>query len=363
MPHILRTCQPELISEITDVLLVETVKDEGLLRLLRELGLKSYLGVPLQARGKTVGAITFVAAESGRRFDATDLAVAEDLAHRAGIAMENARLYSEVQEADRRKDEFLAMLAHELRNRWPHPQRPAIMKQAGADGAVVQRVREMMERQVQHMTRMVDDLLDVSASPVARSSCARSVDLASVVDRTVETARPLFEDRRQADGGPPPQPALEADPTGWNRFGEPAQQRRQVHRPRGRIWLSARREGGELVLRVRDTGVGIAADMLGRIFEPFVQSDRCCTTPGRLGIGLTLVRSWWRCTAAPSPPTAKGRARAPRSSCGCPPSRPSNPSLAQGRRVKAANQSGQRRSAAFWSWTTTWTPPRAWRCC
>ena len=84
VPHILRTGKPELISEITDALLVETVKDEELLRILRELGLKSYLGVPLQARGKTVGAITFVAAESGRRFDATDLAVAEDLAHRAG---------------------------------------------------------------------------------------------------------------------------------------------------------------------------------------------------------------------------------------------------------------------------------------
>src|SRR5262249_56790281 len=81
VPHILRTGQPELISEITDALLVETVKDEELLGMVRELGLKSYLGVPLQARGKTVGAITFVAAESGRRFDATDLAVAEDLAH------------------------------------------------------------------------------------------------------------------------------------------------------------------------------------------------------------------------------------------------------------------------------------------
>ncbi len=92
VPHILRTGKPELISEITDALLVETVKDEELLRIMRELGLKSYLGVPLRARGRTVGAITFVAAESGRRFDATDLAVAEDLAHRAGIAMENARL-------------------------------------------------------------------------------------------------------------------------------------------------------------------------------------------------------------------------------------------------------------------------------
>jgi signal transduction histidine kinase len=195
--HILRTGRPELISEVTDALLVETVKDAELLRRVRELGLKSYLGVPLQARGKTVGAVTFVAAESGRRFDATDLAVAEDLAHRAGIAMENARLYGEVREADRRKDEFLAMLAHELRN----PLAPIrnglhIMKQAGTDTAVLGRVREMIERQVQHMTRMVDDLLDVSRITRGKIELRKeAVDLASVVERTAEATRPLIEDR------------------------------------------------------------------------------------------------------------------------------------------------------------------------
>jgi PAS domain S-box-containing protein len=152
VPHILRTGQPELISEVTDALLVETVKDEELLGMMRELGLKSYLGVPLLARGKAVGAITFVAAESGRRFDANDLAVAEELAHRAGIAMENARLYSDVREADRRKDEFLAMLAHELRNPLA-PLRNALhvlAQRASADPALRQS-QEMMERQVRHL--------------------------------------------------------------------------------------------------------------------------------------------------------------------------------------------------------------------
>ncbi len=297
VPHILRTGQPELISEISDALLVETAKHEELLGMMRELGLKSYLGVPLQTRGKTVGAITFVAAESGRRFDATDLAVAEDLAHRAGIAMENARLYSEVREADRRKDEFLALLAHELRNPLA-PIRNAlhIMKQPGADGAVVGRVREMMERQVQHMTRMVDDLLDVSRITRGKIELRKEVvDLASVVSRTVETARPLFEDRRQElTVDLPPEPVrLEADSTRLeqvlaNLLNNAAKYTDQG----GHIWLSARQESGELVLRVRDTGVGIAADMLARIFEPFMQSDRVLHhSQDGLGIGLTLVRS------------------------------------------------------------------------
>src|SRR3954447_19502805 len=217
VPHVLRTGESEMVTEIPDSLLAASARDQEHLRLLRELGLKSYLCVPLTARGKMVAAITFISVESGRRYDATDLAVAEDLAHRAGIAMENARLYSEVREADRRKDEFLAMLAHELRNPLA-PIRNAlhIMKQAGADGAVVGRVREMMERQVQHMTRMVDDLLDVSRITRGKVELRKEVvDLASVVDRTVEAIRPLIEDRHQElTVDLPPQPVrLEADPT------------------------------------------------------------------------------------------------------------------------------------------------------
>ena len=112
-----------------------SAQDQEHLRILRELGLKSYLSVPLAARGKMVAVITFISAESGRRYDANDLALAEELAYRAGIAMENARLYTEVREADRRKDEFLAMLAHELRNPLA-PIRNAlhVMKLPGADG-------------------------------------------------------------------------------------------------------------------------------------------------------------------------------------------------------------------------------------
>jgi PAS domain S-box-containing protein len=296
VPHVLHTGQPELIPEATDALLAETVKDEGLLRTMRDLGPKSYLGVPLQARGRTVGMVTFLAAESGRRFDATDLAVAEDLAHRAGIALENARLYADVREADRRKDEFLAMLAHELRNPLA-PIRNAlhILKQAGADAAVLGRVREMMERQVQHMTRMVDDLLDVSRITRGKIELRKEdVDLASVVGRTVEVARPLIGDRRQTlTVDLPPEPVrLEADPTRLEQvLANLLNNAAKYTDHGGHIGLSARREGGELVLRVKDTGVGIAPDMLRRIFEPFVQADRVLhQSQGGLGIGLTLVR-------------------------------------------------------------------------
>ena len=106
---------------------------------LRSLDLRSYMGVALNAGGKTVGVLTFIVGESGRRFGPNDLRLAEDLANRAAIAIENARLYSELQEADRRKDEFLATLAHELRNP-PSPIHNTlqIMKLSSADAETVE---------------------------------------------------------------------------------------------------------------------------------------------------------------------------------------------------------------------------------
>src|SRR5205823_1971931 len=139
-------------------------------------------------------------------------------------------------------------------------------------------------------------LLDVSR--IARGTIElrkEVVDLASVIDRTVEAIRPLIEDRRQElTLDLPPQPVrLEADPTRLEQVLANLLNNAVKYTDHGgRIGLSARREGGELVLRVKDTGVGIAADMLARIFEPFVQSDRVLHhSQGGLGIGLTMVRS------------------------------------------------------------------------
>jgi PAS domain S-box-containing protein len=134
--HVIRTGQPELVTDISDSMLVSLARDQQQLSLLRDLGLKSYMCVPLAAKGKTLGAIDFVCGESGRRFGADDLVMAEDLAHRAAIAIENARLYQSLQlelavrrkaeeklvlarlaaeVANRSKSEFLANMSHEIR--------------------------------------------------------------------------------------------------------------------------------------------------------------------------------------------------------------------------------------------------------
>ena len=114
--QIIRTGKAELTAEITDDLLVASIQDPELLSIIRELGLRSYIGVPLAVRDKVWGVITFISAETNRRYNEKDLQLAKDLAHRAAIAIENARLYHDLQAADRSKEEFLGMLAHELRN-------------------------------------------------------------------------------------------------------------------------------------------------------------------------------------------------------------------------------------------------------
>jgi PAS domain S-box-containing protein len=294
--RILRTGQPEIVPEITDALLAETAKDEGQLRVLRELGLRSYIGVPVRARDKVVGVITFVAAESGRHYDATDLSVAEDLAGRAGIAIESARLYGELREADRLKDEFLAMLSHELRNPLT-PIRNAlyVMRQPHVDAAVQGRVRDMAERQVQHMARLLDDLLDVSRISRGKIDLrTEAVDLAALARRAAEAARPLVEERRHEitlEVGQAPV-WVEADPTRLEQvISNLVNNSTKYTDPGGHIRLAVERDSTEAVVRVRDTGIGIAPDMLPRVFDLFVQAERRLDrSQGGVGIGLTLVR-------------------------------------------------------------------------
>ena len=294
---VLRTGKPEFIGEITDAMLAGEAKDERHLQLIRSLGLRSYICVPLVVSGRTLGLLTFATAESARNYTAADLALAMDLAHRAAVAVENSQLYQALREADRRKDEFLATLAHELRNPLA-PVRNAlqILKMPRVDAETVQRSREMMERQVQHLVRLVDDLMDVSRVMRGKIELRRErVELATVVARAVETVQPLIDAQGQHLSVEMSSDSLllDADPvrlaqvvtnllTNAAKYTEPS----------GRIWLTTGRDGDMAVLRIRDNGIGIAPHMLPRIFELFVQVDHASTkAQGGLGIGLTLVKN------------------------------------------------------------------------
>jgi signal transduction histidine kinase/ActR/RegA family two-component response regulator len=264
---------------------------------MRELGLRSYVCVPLRARGRVLGVLTFASAESGRRYTAGDLAFAEELAHRAAIAIENAQLYREAREADRRKEEFLAMLAHELRNPLA-PIRNAleILRLPDTNAATAVWAREMMVRQVQHLVRLVDDLLDLARILRGKIELHKErVGLATVVSRAIETSQPVIDaQRHHLNVSLPAEPLiLDADPVRLAQvIGNLLTNAAKYTEPGGRIDLTARLEGDEIVVRARDTGIGIAAEMLPKIFDMFVQvHPASARTHGGLGIGLTLVKS------------------------------------------------------------------------
>lgn len=296
-PHLSRVLQTgaaDIVQEVSDEHLVQVAQDEEYLRILRELGLKSYMSVPLMGREGTVGVLTFLAAESGRRFSYEDLSVAEDIAHRASIALENARLYHEVREADRRKDDFLAMLAHELRN-------PLAPIRSGLDLLALENpgqreIVDIMQHQVEHLVRLVDDLLDVSR--IMRSKVdlrLEPVELGPLVRRAAEVIRTTIESQEQKlTISLPDEPVwLTADPVRLVQIIENLLNNASKYTDRGgQIELGVEREASSILITVRDNGVGMEAELLPRIFDLFVQASQSLDrSRGGLGIGLTLVRS------------------------------------------------------------------------
>jgi signal transduction histidine kinase len=205
------------------------------------------------------------------------------------------RKTDELIEADRHKDEFLAVLAHELRN--PLATITNVLHlMLGEQGLRDPEAAAVIVRQVSHMARLIDDLLD--AARVARGVITlrkEEVDLSTAVTHAVGTVRPMIEEREQAlSVSVPPEPMqLEADPARLEQIlVNLLSNASRYTDPGGSIRLVAERDGDELRLTVRDTGVGIPSEMLPQIFGLFVQADRDRSRiRGGLGIGLALVRS------------------------------------------------------------------------
>jgi len=252
--------------------------------------------VQLSARGRTLGALALGLGPSGRKLDADALSMATDLAARAAIALDNARLYGKIQTEDRRKDEFLAMLAHELRNPLaPISNAVHILQMSEKDPAKLKWAIEVIGRQLRQLVRLVDDLLDVSRITRGKIELKiESIDVTQVVAAAIETSRPFVDALEHTlTVLLPPEPLLVKGD-----FARVAQilanlinNAAKYTNEGGRIAVTAAREGANVVFRVRDTGIGIPADLLSSIFEPFTQIDRTLArSQGGLGIGLTLVR-------------------------------------------------------------------------
>src|SRR6185503_13162288 len=268
------------------------------LELLRRLEIGSWLSLPLEAPEETLGVLALAHCESGRRFSAEDLALAEDLARRAAVAIHNARLYSEVRRADRKKNEFLAMLAHELRNPLAAIRNAVEVLRLSAAGEEARSASlGIIRRQIAHQSRMVEDLMNVSR--IAHGKLELHVEPLELV----RLAGTVIEDQRQAfrEAGLELKVDLRGEPLLVS--GDPVRLSQVLvnllHNAAkftgrgGRVEVSVRRElgGSRARLAVRDTGEGIEGDLLAHVFEPFTQGEQGSgRSKGGLGLGLALVK-------------------------------------------------------------------------
>jgi PAS domain S-box-containing protein len=263
----------------------------------RHPAMRGWLAVPLiDRKGKNIGLIQASDKYEGE-FTEQDEAILVQLASIAANGFENARLYSSLKEQDRRKDEFLAMLAHELRNPLaPIATAAELLKIGIADEARVRRSSEVISRQVKHMTSLVDDLLDISRVTRGLIQLEHvAVDIDATIRSAVEQSRPLIEARDhtlvidQAPGGA----RVMGDPNRLVQVVANLLNNAAKYTPRGgRILLAVDQDEQKVHIRVQDNGIGIDKRLLPQVFDLFTQAER---TPDRsqggLGIGLALVKN------------------------------------------------------------------------
>jgi signal transduction histidine kinase/CheY-like chemotaxis protein len=259
--------------------------------------------VPLRRDGRPIG-VLHVGWPRPRTFTRDEVGVLSLAADRVVLALEQTRLYeaeqrarAEAEAASLAKDQFLAMLAHELRNPLASIRTAAhVIRLKGVDDTKIREAQAVVERQTNHLARILDDLLDVSRITRGKIELHRSpTALQPIVADAVETARPLLEGRQHTlSVSLPSEPVLvDADPTRLSQaLGNLLTNAAKYTRPEGRIAVTAAVEGAEVVIRVADTGVGISAELLPRVFDLFMQADlSLARSQGGLGIGLTLVRN------------------------------------------------------------------------
>ncbi len=257
------------------------------------------LTVPLVVKGKVLGELSL--SRRGMSFDALDRSVAEDVAGRLASAVESARLFEEAETArreaeaaSRAKDDFLAMLGHELRNPLA-PIATALELMRGASLVEVDKQRAILARQVGHLTRLVDDLLDVSRIGRGKVELVREpTELAQVVAKAVEmTERAASQRRHRLSVTVPSGLVVDADPTRLAQvFANLLSNAIKYSPDESRIEIAARRRGRDIECTVADDGDGITADLLPKVFDVFVQAPQgIARTEGGLGLGLSIAQT------------------------------------------------------------------------
>ncbi|HEU4404345.1 MAG TPA: ATP-binding protein [Polyangiaceae bacterium] len=306
-PHgyaaVLRAGRSELIAEVPGAVLDAIARDPEHRRLLDELGARSAMTVPLALAGRTFGAMTLVASESGRRYGPDDLRLAEELGRRIAVAIDAARLFEATQrerrraeEANRAKDEFLSVASHELRTPlnailgWSRMLRSGSLPEEKRERAL-----ETIERNAKAQVQLVEDILDVSRIITGKLRLDLApLEPAHVIEAALDVVRPAAEAKgvRLQALLDPGAGALVGDAGRlqqivWNLLSNAVK-----FTPKGgRVHVQLRREDSYVEIAVADTGRGIDPAFLPHVFEPFKQADPSATRSyGGLGLGLAIVK-------------------------------------------------------------------------
>ncbi|OUL37111.1 hypothetical protein BV372_03960 [Nostoc sp. T09] len=285
------------VPEVTDEWMQAAAQSPEHLKFIQSCKLYSLMTVPFIARGRTLGTLTLcTTSESGRYYQYADLVLAEELAYRAALALDNAQLYQQAQEANRIKDEFLAVLSHELRS----PLNPILgwtnLLQTGRlDQQKTEQALETIERNARLQTQLIEDLLDISR--ILQGKIVLNVgvvNLATMIEAALETVRLAAEAKNlqiqiilDADVGQVLGDTVRLQQVIWNFLSNAV----KFTPSGGEVEIRLAKVGNQAEIQVRDTGKGIAPQFLPYVFDCFRQEDGTTTRQfGGLGLGLAIAR-------------------------------------------------------------------------
>jgi signal transduction histidine kinase len=295
---VLRTRQPMLVQRSGDEVLESVTQDAAHLEIVRQLGATSFMIVPIVARDQALGAIALVTARPDRQFDDQDLALAEDIAARAALAVANAKLYEEARRANKTKSDFLAVVSHDLRTPLTAIIGYVDLMEMGIPDPLPDATRQRLERirtSATHLQYLLNELLLFARLDAGREEVRlRDVDLRQVSRDAAAVAEPLALERNlQFHLDLPEDPVIirtDADKVRQVLLNLVGNAVKYTHQ--GEIRVQLRKPAERLaVISVRDTGVGISDQHVQQIFEPFWQVDPDQRTrDGGTGLGLSVVR-------------------------------------------------------------------------